>query len=259
MHDFAWTTSPDYLDLTETFTHATLPQVTMRLLLQPEHAGQRDRHFAATRAALQYYGEWFGPYPYGHITIVDPAWQSGAGGMEYPTLFTAGTRWLAPYAGNRAGERHGPRSRPSVLVRHRRQQRVRARLARRRTQHLLDGACTRTGVRAELPLSSVFLAVSCRGCSATCRSPARWRAAGAPSTVSPRMATCKRRRHGRYWPGTAGATTYQKTALWLHTLERMLGWETLQRILSTYFRRWAFGIPRRRIFSRSSTRSAGAI
>ena len=47
-------------------------------------------------AALKYYGEWFGPYPYGHLTIVDPAWQSSAGGMEYPTLFTAGTRWLAP-------------------------------------------------------------------------------------------------------------------------------------------------------------------
>src|SRR5439155_6897235 len=33
-------------------------------------------------------------YPYGHITVVDPAYQSQAGGMEYPTLFTAGTRWL---------------------------------------------------------------------------------------------------------------------------------------------------------------------
>ena len=36
------------------------------------------------------------PIPIPQITIVDPAWQSGAGGMEYPTLFTAGTRWLAP-------------------------------------------------------------------------------------------------------------------------------------------------------------------
>jgi hypothetical protein len=43
----------------------------MRLLLQPEHRGKEERHFAATRAALRYYGEWFGPYPYGHITIVD--------------------------------------------------------------------------------------------------------------------------------------------------------------------------------------------
>ena len=52
----------------------------------------------STRRArrCKYYGEWFGAYPYGHITIVDPAYQSGAGGMEYPTLFTAGTRWLAP-------------------------------------------------------------------------------------------------------------------------------------------------------------------
>ena len=70
--------------------------VEMRLLLQPEHAAQADRHFNATRTTLRYYGEWFGAYPYGNITIVDPAFQSGAGGMEYPTLFTAGTRWLAP-------------------------------------------------------------------------------------------------------------------------------------------------------------------
>ena len=59
----------------------------------------RDRPSAISprrATTLRYYGEWFGAYPYGHITIVDPAWQSGAGGMEYPTLFTAGTRWLAP-------------------------------------------------------------------------------------------------------------------------------------------------------------------
>jgi hypothetical protein len=32
--------------------------------------------------------------------------------------------------------------------------------------------------------------------------------------------------------------------LWLHTLENMLGWDTLQRILSTYFRRFAFRHPK---------------
>src|SRR3954468_17119268 len=96
VHDFAWTTSPDSLDRTARFEHPTLPPVEMRLLLRPDHANQAERHFEATRAALKYYGEWFGAYPYGHITIVDPAWQSGADGMEYPTLFTAGTRWLTP-------------------------------------------------------------------------------------------------------------------------------------------------------------------
>jgi hypothetical protein len=48
----------------------------------------------------------------------------------------------------------------------------------------------------------------------------------------------------RYWPGTAGSITYDKTALWMHTLERMLGWETVRRILSTYFTRFAFKHPK---------------
>ena len=97
VHDFAWTTSPDLVERRQRFEHAGLPPVEMRLLLQPEHEGAGRRATSRRpRAALRYYGEWYGPYPYGHVTIVDPAWQSDAGGMEYPTLFTGGTRWLAP-------------------------------------------------------------------------------------------------------------------------------------------------------------------
>jgi hypothetical protein len=44
----------------------------------------------------------------------------------------------------------------------------------------------------------------------------------------------------RLLPGSGGALSYAKTALWLHTLERLLGWEMLQRILSTYYQRFAF-------------------
>ncbi len=82
VHDFVWTTSPDYVVKTATFEHPALPRTDLRLLMQPEHVGQAERHLAATTATLKYYGEWFGPYPYGHLTIVDPAWQSGAGGMD---------------------------------------------------------------------------------------------------------------------------------------------------------------------------------
>ena len=49
-------------------------------------------------------------------------------------------------------------------------------------------------------------------------------------------------------PGDAWVTTYTKTALWLHTLERMLGWETLQKSLSTFFTRYAFKHPEPRDF-----------
>ncbi|MCA9003211.1 MAG: hypothetical protein KDB61_14910, partial [Planctomycetes bacterium] len=66
--------------------------------MQPEHEDQWERHYEATAAALFFYGLWFGEYPYEAVTVVDPAWgASGAGGMEYPTLFTAGTsRFTSP-------------------------------------------------------------------------------------------------------------------------------------------------------------------
>jgi hypothetical protein len=47
----------------------------------------------------------------------------------------------------------------------------------------------------------------------------------------------------RYFPATGGALTYNKTALWLNTLERYLGWPTFQRVLSTHFARSAFRHP----------------
>ncbi len=66
----------------------------MILLIAPEHRSQIERHFNALRAALKYYGLWYGPYPYETVTMVDPPFRTGSGGMEYPTLFTAGTQVL---------------------------------------------------------------------------------------------------------------------------------------------------------------------
>lgn len=113
IHDFAWTADPDYLEIERTFSgdrevtpeeyaevarklgvsveDVRLPDVKMTLLIAPEHEGQIERHFAALRAALKLYGLWYGPYPYETVTMVDPPFRTGAGGMEYPTLFTAGT------------------------------------------------------------------------------------------------------------------------------------------------------------------------
>ncbi len=48
----------------------------------------------------------------------------------------------------------------------------------------------------------------------------------------------------RYWPGTAGSISYNKTSLWLHTLERHLGWPTLQRGMADFYERWRFGHPK---------------
>ena len=116
IHDFAWTADPDYIRIERDFIadrevsareyreiagtlrlplrEVALPDVKMILLINPEHRGQVERHFKALRAAIKYYGLWYGPYPYETVTMVDPPFRSGSGGMEYPTLFTAGTRVL---------------------------------------------------------------------------------------------------------------------------------------------------------------------
>ena len=186
------------------------------------------------------------PYPYEQITIVDPvtifnpaSQGEGTGGMEYPTLFTAGTRWWAPPLGIAARERDGSRSRPSVLVRRRRHERVRRRVDGRRPQHVCDGACPGRGVSRT---SSSPWSGTSADWSRWAYPDVRWsrdidgnrlnafRPGRRPSTIS-------RRRPGSTGRARPARSSYNKTALWLATLERhdRLG-PTMQQILATHFR-----------------------
>jgi aminopeptidase N len=62
----------------------------------------------------------------------------------------------------------------------------------------------------------------------------------------------------RYFPSTGGSITYNKTALWLNTMERWLGWPTLQRIMSEHFATWKFKHPKPRDFFDTASDGAGA-
>lgn len=254
--DFAWTTSPDFLERRHTFTHTSLPQVELRLLLQPEHASQADRHVHATSAALTHYGEWFGPYPYPNLTIVDPAYQSRSGGMEYPTLFTVGTSWLSP---------SGLTDLEDTAIHEAGHQWWYAVVASNEFEHgwmdegLNQFADIRTFDAAGIPdfvaryyvkgfLPWVFrdlrrTRVDDQGGLARYQEQAEGDAQATPTF--------------RYWPGTSTSTTYFKTNLWLFTLERMLGWPTVQRILRTYYERWKFRHPRPEDFFRIANEVSG--
>jgi hypothetical protein len=96
VHDFAWTASRRFLERSSTFDDRGYPPVKIRLLLQPEHAHLAERYLEATKIALRTYGTWSAPYPYAQITVVDPAWGSSSGGMEYPTFLTGGASVVAP-------------------------------------------------------------------------------------------------------------------------------------------------------------------
>jgi len=98
VHDFAWTASRRFHERRAVFDDPGYPPVEILLLVQPEHAHLAERYIEATKLALRAYGTWSAPYPYAQITVVDPAWGSASGGMEYPTLFTGGTNVMAPRA-----------------------------------------------------------------------------------------------------------------------------------------------------------------
>jgi len=103
IHDFAWTAGKHYLVYHDQFVYPSGHKVNLTLLIQKEHKSQKDRYLKAFKAALKCYGTWFGEYPYDHFTLVDPAYGSGAGGMEYPTIFTGGTS-LFPAKGSLSPE-----------------------------------------------------------------------------------------------------------------------------------------------------------
>jgi len=94
IHDFAWTISPRYRVAEETYT-GTMGPVKLKIMMQPAHWGQEERHAKILRESLERFEKWYGPYPYKTLTLVDPEGQE-AGGMEYPTFITGGTSWFMP-------------------------------------------------------------------------------------------------------------------------------------------------------------------
>jgi hypothetical protein len=117
VHDFAWTVDPDYTVIKGTFSatkdvtpaeyqnvaqllgrsldDVMLSDVEVIALVQPGHMPQAQRHIDSAKAALKWFGLWYGRYPFKTLTVVDPApGASGAAGMEYPTFITAGTSFI---------------------------------------------------------------------------------------------------------------------------------------------------------------------
>jgi hypothetical protein len=116
IHDFAWTADPRYvvkegifdpskdvpqaelsraaklLGRTEADLLAGFRPVKLRFYMQPDHVGQWPRYADAQKWALAWFGLYAFPYPYDQVSCVDPPEDgTGAAGMEYQTLYTAGT------------------------------------------------------------------------------------------------------------------------------------------------------------------------
>ena len=99
VHDFAWTADKrTAAPLEGLYNGAGSPPVKVKVLFPPEYASSAAPVLKATLDALAYFSKTLGPYPYRTVTAVIPPFNAAeAGGMEYPTFFTAaGFRDLTP-------------------------------------------------------------------------------------------------------------------------------------------------------------------
>jgi hypothetical protein len=248
VHDFAWTASRRFLERRARFDDAGYPPVDVRLLLQPEHAHLAERYLEATKIALRTYGTWSAPYPYAQITVVDPAWGSSSGGMEYPTLFTGGASVLAP------SERQSPES---VTIHEAGHQFWYGLVANNESEEawLDEGFTTYMEAKASdhslgpAGWARVYFGGAGHG------GPAGWPVV-APEVAIPRGSEslvglraggetdAMARRAWTYRDGESyGLNSYGKPALVMQTLEGLLGEETLVKVLRTYARRYRFAHP----------------
>ncbi len=92
VHDFAWTCSPAFIE-----GKIQAQDVAIRVLCQRDHKAQMARMLEAAKKSVEYFQNLYGDYPFPNLTVVDPRHGAdGAGGMEYPTLITAGTSYNLP-------------------------------------------------------------------------------------------------------------------------------------------------------------------
>jgi hypothetical protein len=80
VHDFAIVCDPHYSSLKEYYG-----DVLITVLCFERDEKKWEDALQITRNTLQYYEEWYGPYPYKTVTVAE-GYLSAGGGMEYPNL-----------------------------------------------------------------------------------------------------------------------------------------------------------------------------
>ena len=229
VHDFVWTAYPDFVDLKEQWKH-----VGIRLLLQPEHRNQAERHFHAAKAALEYFEKHVGRYPYSTLTIVDPAYDaSGAEGMEYPTFITAGTNrffgtWL--------------KMAEMVVVHEFGHQYFYGMLGSNEFEHPWMDEGINQYLETRIMDETYGAGASAVSISGFTIGDLEFTRLLYVSMRNPKIASLTTA--SWKFPGASySSLAYGKTALVLTTLERLIGRAAMDSVLKTYYKRWCFRHP----------------
>ena len=233
--DFAWTTSPHYSVLKDEWK-----DVQIKLLTYSNHEHCAPRFFQSMKNVLEFMDEHVGEYPYPSITIVDPPIHGlYTGGMEYPTLISALSFCFFP---------QGVRT-PEILVTHEFiHQYFMQMVATHEVEEpwMDEGFTTYFESRVmnkyygEYNSTIEFAGIKVGN--------AEFNRIEYLSSSNPKIAAGNTKsweyKHGGY-----GTIAYNKTGMWLKTLEGLIGVETMDELMKTYFERWKFKHPCGRDFT----------
>jgi hypothetical protein len=227
--DFAWTASPKFLVYEDKWEH-----VDIRLLVQPEHEASANRYLESAKYALQFFSDNMAMYPYTTLTIVDPPFDGlASGGMEYPTFITGGALWGFP---------EGFKVTEAVTIHEFGHIYFMGILATNEFEEawMDEGMNTYFENRAMDQYygeKTSFMDI--------------WGYRSGDTEVSrisytkmknPKIAEISRPawefKHGGY-----STLTYQKTATMLSTLERLIGLDTMNKLMKRYYQKWRFKHP----------------
>jgi len=227
--DFAWTAWPGYSVFTDRWKN-----VDITLLIPENRVTQVERQFTSVKNALEYLDQNVGPYPWPHLTFVDPpSIGSGAGGMEYTTLFTSASSTIMP------DWFHMPEM---VTVHEFGHAYFMGILASNEFEEpwLDEGVNSYWEERImDNYYGSKSGLLNHRLLKVADKSSARISYTSSPS----RQVVSNNEYSWNYPHGTYGMMSYQKAATWLHTLTGIIGEETMNDVFREYYRKWAFRHP----------------
>ena len=227
--DYTWTASPHFV-----VKEKDWKGVKLKLLYYPVHENFVERYFTAIIYSLEYLEKHFEKYPYNTLTIVDPPYHGiFSTGMEYPTLITTGSVAFFP---------EGVRTTETLAVHEFVHQYFMQIVATNEQEEpwLDEGFTTYYEGRildhyyGEFHSTVDFWGINFGN--------TEYNRGEFFAMDNPQIAD-NDRFSWEFENGGYGRISYNKTGVWLRTLEGMLGIETMDEIMKTYYLRWKFKHP----------------
>jgi len=246
IHDFAWTASPRYKVKEDGVYQGQMGPVQMRILMQPAHWSQVQRHEQILRESLDHFERWYGPYPYKTITLVDPEPDSAAGGMEYPTFITGDSSWFMPDGAYL----------PEIVVEHEfGHQYWYGMVATNEFEDawMDEGINSYTEVKVlDSILGRNTSMLNVAGATLGEREGQRFEYVGVAD-----LDPIAEKAYDYYSYNSYGGVTYGKTASVLLTLESIIGEDTMQKAMHVYFMKYRFTHPTKEDFLKTIEEVSG--